>query len=345
MEIGNQIKILRQRRGITQEEMAQHFGISAQAISKWERGAASPDIAMLPDLSAYFGVSIDSLFALSDDTRMERIQNMLWDVRYLNPTDVENEREFLLEKARREPENAKPHVLLAAMENQVAQEHHDRAAEYAKAALERDPDNWDAHGALIEAMDGCCPDWGYHNHNALIRYYEDFMEKNPNSWRGIIWLFDQLVDDCRYEDAARWLDVLASIHDSWRVPMYRGILLWRTGKREEAYDFWQNLTVKYPGQWQIPHTMADYYAMEGQYENALHWHRKALEISPAPRYVDPFESMAQIYEIQGNFTAAIGIREEQLAVLAEEWKITQGEGADEVYREIDRLKKRAEKAK
>ena len=40
MEIGNQIKSLRQRRGITQETMAQHFGITAQAISKWERGVS-----------------------------------------------------------------------------------------------------------------------------------------------------------------------------------------------------------------------------------------------------------------------------------------------------------------
>lgn len=77
MEIGNQIKSLRQRRGITQEAMAQHFGITPQAISKWERGVATPDISLLPDISAYFGVSIDELFALSDDKRMERIQNML----------------------------------------------------------------------------------------------------------------------------------------------------------------------------------------------------------------------------------------------------------------------------
>lgn len=65
MEIGNQIKLLRQWRGITQEEMAQHFGITAQAVSKWERGAATPDIALLPEISAYFGVTIDELFALS----------------------------------------------------------------------------------------------------------------------------------------------------------------------------------------------------------------------------------------------------------------------------------------
>ncbi len=34
MEIGNQIKSLRLRRGISQETLAQHFGIAAQAVSK-----------------------------------------------------------------------------------------------------------------------------------------------------------------------------------------------------------------------------------------------------------------------------------------------------------------------
>ena len=113
MEIGNQIKLLRQRRGITQETMAQHFGISPQAISKWERGISTPDIAMLPGISAYFGVTIDELFSLSDDTRMERIQNMLWDVRFLNQTDVDATREFLLQKAVREADNGRPYELLA----------------------------------------------------------------------------------------------------------------------------------------------------------------------------------------------------------------------------------------
>lgn len=40
MEIGNQIKALWMRRGITQEAMAQHFGLSPQAVSKWERGVS-----------------------------------------------------------------------------------------------------------------------------------------------------------------------------------------------------------------------------------------------------------------------------------------------------------------
>ena len=53
MEIGNQIKALRQRKGVTQEALAEHLGVTAQAVSKWERGTASPDISLLPSLSAF----------------------------------------------------------------------------------------------------------------------------------------------------------------------------------------------------------------------------------------------------------------------------------------------------
>ena len=144
MEIGNQIRSLRTQRGVTQEALAEKLGVSAQAVSKWERGSATPDIGLLPYISAFFGVSIDELFALSDDTRIERIQNMLSDERILNPATVEREQEFLLEKARREPENGKAYTLLALMENQLAAEHHQRAADYAMQAINRQPGENDA---------------------------------------------------------------------------------------------------------------------------------------------------------------------------------------------------------
>ena len=135
MALGDQIKTLRIRRGLTQEALAQHFGISAQAVSKWERGTASPDIELLPQISTFFGVTMDELFALSDDTRMERIQNMLWDVRFLDPAMAESERQFLLEKARREPENSEPWALLAQLEQHLAREHQLLAEKNAREAL------------------------------------------------------------------------------------------------------------------------------------------------------------------------------------------------------------------
>ena len=341
MEIGNQIKMLRQRRGITQEEMARHFGITAQAVSKWERGAASPDIGMLPGISAYFGVSIDALFALSDDTRMERIQNMLWDVRYLNETDVESSREFLLEKAKREPENGRCHELLADLENHLAQEHRNLAAEYAKEALRRNPGLIEAHSELVQAMGGKCWDWCYCNHGKLIDYYEEFMSRNPDSWHGVMWLIDQLIDDYRFEEAEYWLEKFEKIHNSWRIPLYRGKLSWHRGDREEAYRIWEQLCEEYPAQWNVYDTQADYLARDGRYEEAIRLHRKALEVGQAPRYVDPLESIAQICEIQGDYAGAIGALEEELQLFAREWNFTEGETADAVRREIARLKELA----
>ncbi|MBE6577031.1 MAG: helix-turn-helix transcriptional regulator [Ruminococcaceae bacterium] len=59
--IGKNISTLRREKGIKQEELARVVGVSAQAVSKWERGGA-PDCELLPMIADYFGVSIDSLF-------------------------------------------------------------------------------------------------------------------------------------------------------------------------------------------------------------------------------------------------------------------------------------------
>lgn len=64
MKIGSNIRILRQQKGLTQEQVAAYLGVSYQAVSKWETGANTPDISLLPALAALFGVSIDVLFSL-----------------------------------------------------------------------------------------------------------------------------------------------------------------------------------------------------------------------------------------------------------------------------------------
>lgn len=60
-QIGSTISALRREKGVTQEELAKNCGISAQAVSKWEKGSV-PDVELLPVIADYFGVSIDSLF-------------------------------------------------------------------------------------------------------------------------------------------------------------------------------------------------------------------------------------------------------------------------------------------
>ena len=60
--LGNIIMRLRKEKELTQEQLANALGITYQAVSKWETGVSSPDIAMLPLLADIFEVSIDELF-------------------------------------------------------------------------------------------------------------------------------------------------------------------------------------------------------------------------------------------------------------------------------------------
>lgn len=62
ISIHKQLQELRKKKGQTQEELAEIFGVTNQAVSKWESGACFPDTALLPAIADYYGVSIDSLF-------------------------------------------------------------------------------------------------------------------------------------------------------------------------------------------------------------------------------------------------------------------------------------------
>ena len=61
MTLGENISKLRKERGLTQEQLGKALHISAQAVSKWEKGG-SPDAEMLPRIADVFGVTTDTLF-------------------------------------------------------------------------------------------------------------------------------------------------------------------------------------------------------------------------------------------------------------------------------------------
>lgn len=61
LQIGRVIKELRGRNKVTQEQLAEYMGVTAQSVSKWEAGVNLPDITMLSGLAAYFGVTADYL--------------------------------------------------------------------------------------------------------------------------------------------------------------------------------------------------------------------------------------------------------------------------------------------
>ncbi len=63
--LGKRIAAQRKALGLTQEQLADQLGITAQAVSKWENNQSCPDIAMLPRLADIFGVTTDMLLGHS----------------------------------------------------------------------------------------------------------------------------------------------------------------------------------------------------------------------------------------------------------------------------------------
>ena len=93
INIGQNIKRLRQQKDMTQEQLAQLLCVSSAAVSKWEVGNTYPDISMLFPLAQIFSVSIDELMGYDKESAKAAIDTILQEARTAR-------RNGLLEKAR-----------------------------------------------------------------------------------------------------------------------------------------------------------------------------------------------------------------------------------------------------
>lgn len=59
--LAKKIRELRNEKGISQSSLANHLGLTQQAIAKWEKGIAEPDSVTLNKLASFFNVSVDFL--------------------------------------------------------------------------------------------------------------------------------------------------------------------------------------------------------------------------------------------------------------------------------------------
>lgn len=62
MTIGKNIAELRKNSGMTQEQLAEMLGVSAQTVSKWENEVTMPDIMLLPVIAGCFDITVDDLY-------------------------------------------------------------------------------------------------------------------------------------------------------------------------------------------------------------------------------------------------------------------------------------------
>ena len=60
--LGKNIQAMRRKNGWSQAVLAEHLGVTPQAVSKWEQSKTAPDLSLLPKIASVFACRIDDLF-------------------------------------------------------------------------------------------------------------------------------------------------------------------------------------------------------------------------------------------------------------------------------------------
>lgn len=105
VKLGKKIRELRKAKNISQEVLAQYLGISFQAVSKWENDTAMPDVALIPVLASFFGVSTDELFDYNRLEVEQKIENICTEAAKFRESDPAKSETMLRDGLKQFPGN------------------------------------------------------------------------------------------------------------------------------------------------------------------------------------------------------------------------------------------------
>ncbi len=105
MKLGEKIKSLRKQKNISQEVFAGYLGVSFQAVSKWETGTTMPDVALIPAIASFFGVSTDELFDFNLFETEKQVDEICHEARKYRSTDPARSESILRDGLQRFPGN------------------------------------------------------------------------------------------------------------------------------------------------------------------------------------------------------------------------------------------------
>lgn len=80
MKFNENLKYLRKREGLTQEELAEKLNVSRQSVTKWESGQSLPDIEKVKEIAYMFSVSVDSLIGDIESKTTNKIKKKIDDI-------------------------------------------------------------------------------------------------------------------------------------------------------------------------------------------------------------------------------------------------------------------------
>lgn len=347
MEIGNKIKQLRFKAGLTQEQLASSMGISAQSVSKWENGITMPDITLLPALAEEFGVSIDDLFDLTTDQRLKRIENRLDIEEEFSPDTFSDYESYLKNQLTENSDKPRIQSLLAQLYHHRMESDSRKVSRYAREAILAHPEKKECQWLLQKAEGASVWDWNIANHTDVIDFYKSVIESDkiqPASPMPYYEVMDNLIADHRTSEAKEYLEVYKTLpaHKPFLVPVYEAQLALAEYDVARADRIMESALLEFGDNDGFLFEMAQYHARKCDYLKAIEYYEKSwkIEESKKPRFTDSLHGIATIYKILGDNEKAIETYNRMIVCIKDEWGYTDDDAAViEVEREKNKLLK------
>lgn len=346
MEFGNKIRQLRYRSNMTQEQLAEKLGVGAQAVSKWENSASMPDISLLPAISETFGVSIDELFDLSSEQRLNRIENSL-DIAEELPQDLFREYEDFLRAQMSDDDHRQRAVDLMAYlywhrMNSSAQ----KVKQYARESIRLAPGEKKNQWMLAQAERHCVWDWNISNHTNAIDFYRELADSNPDMVLPYYYLIDNLLADHRADEAERYLEKLSRIGGANRVlcRVYPAYIALARFDENTADRIMEDLLKEEPEDSAVLFEAAQYFAKKCDYMRAIELYELSYEMDPRrPRFIDALMGISGIWQILGDYSKAAEAYGRIVDSQIREWGMTEEAELKDAQKEHARLLALAQK--
>ena len=325
MEIGAKIKQLRNKAGLTQEQLATALGISAQSVSKWENAITMPDVALLPLLAGELGVSIDELFDLTVEQKLHRIERGIDVLTEFTPEVFAQHEEFLLHQLDEYSDRTEILNYLARLYHFRMESDARRVSKYAREAMLRAPEQkvcqW-----MLQMAEGAAPwDWNVANHTRVIDFFKEVITNDkgtPKAPLPYMYLIDQLIADHRTAEAEQYLDIYASLPAArpFMIPVYRAHIALAEYDLAKADAIMAEAEQYLSNDVGFLFEMAQYQARKGAYQAAIAYYEASWEQeTERPRYTDALDAICTIYEILGDRKNALYAYDRLISCLCEEW--------------------------